>query len=279
MISKLRVTVLAENSARRRDLLAEHGLALWVCADGRNILFDTGQGLVLKHNAQVLGFDLPEVQDVVLSHGHYDHIGGLVAWPSSFRKANVYVHPAAFQGRFSLTADGEAKFSGSSLGGTEALEGQVAKIVLTETPTEIVDGVWVTGQIPRCNDFEDVGGRFSLDEAGNTPDTIPDDQAMYIETPDGLVVLLGCCHAGVVNTLDYIAKTTGQRTFHAVMGGMHLERASTQRLEKTMAVLQELDVRIVAPAHCTGAGPTGRMARIFADRFLRLSVGVTATFP
>ena len=277
MVERLRVTVLSENTAGRRDVLAEHGLSLWVEADDRRILFDTGQGLVLAHNAQVLDIQLNTAQTVVLSHGHYDHTGGLIALRDEFQHANVYVHPVAFQERYSLTTGQPARATGAALSSLRALAPHVSVIVSTPDPTQVAPGVWVTGEIPRRTDYEDTGGPFYLDAGGTRADPLIDDQAMYIDTKPGMTVLLGCAHAGVVNTLDYISELTGQRRFHAVLGGMHLLRASTERIEHTIAALRKYDVHVVAPLHCTGLNATARLLEAFPERFLKLAAGTVAT--
>ena len=272
MIEQLRITVLSENTAGRRDVLAEHGLALWIEADGQKILFDTGQGLVLTHNAEVLGIDLGSVDAVVLSHGHYDHAGGLSAGRDAFRKATVYVHPAAFQARYGVK-DGQPRYIGASLGSCADLEKLVAGVVMTREPTRIIDGVWVTGEIPRRHSFEDTGGRFYLDEAGTRPDDLVDDQALYIQMRDGIVVVLGCAHAGLVNTMEYVSRLTKQGRLRAVVGGMHLLHASEDRVSRSIAALRDYNVQAIGPVHCTGFKATAAILSAFPDRFLPLSVG------
>jgi 7,8-dihydropterin-6-yl-methyl-4-(beta-D-ribofuranosyl)aminobenzene 5'-phosphate synthase len=269
MSTQLRITVLVENTAGRRDVLAEHGLALWVETDKRKILFDTGQGLALAHNAQVLGIDLGSADDVVLSHGHYDHSGGL---------AHLYVHPAAVEPKFGARPGHAARYIGAALGSLAELEQTVARLTATRHPTKIADGVWVTGEIPRVTDFEDTGGTFYLDEAGTTLDPLLDDQAMYIETGEGLVVLLGCAHAGLVNTLDYVAAVTGRGRVHAVLGGMHLLHATPERVDRSIAALRHYDVQVVGPAHCTGLNAVARMLNAFPERFVKLAVGAVVSF-
>jgi 7,8-dihydropterin-6-yl-methyl-4-(beta-D-ribofuranosyl)aminobenzene 5'-phosphate synthase len=279
MVEQLRITLLVENTAGRRDVLAEHGLAFWVEADGRKILFDTGQGLALAHNAGVLRIDLSDADAVVLSHGHYDHAGGLAALRDTFRNVDLYIHPAGLDAKYGVRGGEPAHFLGTSLGSLAEVERDMGNVVATRAPTKVADDIWVTGEIPRRNDFEDTGGWFYLDEAGKRPDPLLDDQALYIETREGLVVLLGCAHAGAVNTLEYIAAITGYGRVYAVLGGMHLVGATQERIERTIAALRDFDVQLIGPLHCTGLEATAAMMQAFPQQFVRVSAGSVVSFP
>jgi 7,8-dihydropterin-6-yl-methyl-4-(beta-D-ribofuranosyl)aminobenzene 5'-phosphate synthase len=138
--------------------------------------------------------------------------------------------------------------------------------------------VFATGEIPRRSAYEDTGGAFFLDAACGQPDPILDDQAVYMDTGPGVVVLLGCAHAGVVNTLDYVRAIT-QRPIHAVMGGTHLIHASPERLERTIAAMREMNLRIIAPAHCTGPRAKAALWTAFPGQISDCTAGTTWTFP
>jgi len=274
------ITVLVENTAGRRGLLAEHGLAFWIERADRRILLDTGQGMALTHNARRLGVDLAAVTDVVLSHGHYDHTGGLETILPHLAGAAVYAHLTALRDRFARDADGAVRPVGSPFGSLDRLRPQVGTLVPTRMqPVQPADGVWLTGQIPRRNSFEDAGGAFYLDEACTEPDAVVDDQALWLETSDGPVVLLGCAHAGVVNTLDYIRSLSGAGRIHAVLGGMHLLHADERRLRHTVAALRELDVRHIGLAHCTGLEAMARLYREIPGRCVHCTTGTRLEFP
>jgi 7,8-dihydropterin-6-yl-methyl-4-(beta-D-ribofuranosyl)aminobenzene 5'-phosphate synthase len=273
MIERLSITVLSENTAGARDLLAEHGLSFWIEADGHHILFDTGQGLALANNARVLGIDLRQAEAIVLSHGHYDHTGGLYREIDSFRRASVYTHLTAFQSRFSRGTGGRVSQVGSPVPNSDWLQERVEKLYRVRTPSEIAPGVWLTGEIPRRTDFEDTGGAFFLDEACTEPDEIVDDQALVLQTRRGTILLVGCAHAGVVNTLCHVAEMTGGRQVHAVIGGMHLHSASPERLEKTIAAFRAADLKLLAPGHCTGARPAAMLWSCFAEKWRPCPVG------
>lgn len=283
MIDRLRITVLVDNAAVDERLQAEHGLSFWIEADRRRILFDVGASNALLRNALQLDVPLDEVDEIVLSHGHFDHTGGLAAVLKTVGKRDVYLHPAALQNKFArekspphrdigISKTGDGRFDES------ILRNWARRFVCTPLPTMLSTGIGLTGQIPRCNDFEDVGGPFYLDESCSDPDLLLDDQAMFVETCEGTVVILGCAHSGVVNTLDYVAKLTGRDEIFAVVGGMHLLRAGNSRLDATIDALRRYGVAYVGPAHCTGVDATRRLREAFSDGFLKCRAGATLGF-
>jgi 7,8-dihydropterin-6-yl-methyl-4-(beta-D-ribofuranosyl)aminobenzene 5'-phosphate synthase len=277
MIHNLRITVLAENTSRGVDLLAEHGLSLWIEADGRRILFDTGQGKVLRHNASHLEIPLETAETVVISHGHFDHTGGLKEVLDRNDRASVCLHPAAMERKYARLKAPPHRDIGIPGPDEQALRREARCLIWTRGPTKLMDGVHVTGEIPRRTEFEDTGGPFYRDEACTDPDPLVDDQALYVETPAGLVVVLGCAHAGTVNTLDYVAELTGRNRLHAVLGGMHLGRATVPRLEATVAALERYEVQRVGPAHCTGMHATAYLWGQLASKCVECSVGSVFT--
>ncbi len=279
MIHDLTITVLVDDVAGRPDLAAEHGIAFHVTADGRRLLFDTGQGRVLAGNARALGVSPAEVEAVVLSHGHYDHAGGLAQVLRAAPAARLFLHPAALEEKYALRSGGRAEPIGMSRECRAAIEGHAGGTVWTAGPTEVFPGVLVTGEIPRRTDFEDPGGPFFLDPACGRPDPLADDQALVLLTREGPVVLLGCGHAGVVNTLDRVEELIGAREAAVVGGGMHLLRADDRRLEETMRGFQRHAVGRILPGHCTGARGREWFRRRFPDRYRECAAGTTFTVP
>ncbi|MEJ2701159.1 MAG: MBL fold metallo-hydrolase [Sedimentisphaerales bacterium] len=152
------------------------------------------------------------------------------------------------------------------------------QVVWTQSPTEILDGVSLTGQVPRVNNFEDVGGPFFLDEGCSQPDPLLDDQALIIESAKGLVVVFGCAHAGVVNTLQRISELRQNENFYAVMGGMHLIHAGPERIERTMITFQQYNPRRIGPAHCTGGKAVEVFRSVFPERCFDCSTGKRILF-
>lgn len=253
------VTVLSDNHAAY-GLAAEHGLALWIETPERNILFDTGRSAAMPQNAETLGIDLSSADCVVLSHGHYDHTGNL---PQTFEhapRASLFFHPDVTSTRYSIHET--PKPIGMPAASQAALRAWPAERRHCITaPFRLCEDVMLTGPVPRETAFENTGGPFFLDEAGRQPDQILDDQSLWIATEKGLVVCLGCCHAGVVNTLRYLTRIDGENRIRAVIGGMHLLHANSERLERTEAALKEYAIPHVVPCHCTGDLATEALAQ------------------
>ena len=277
MVDSFRITVLSENTVRGANLLAEHGLALWIEVDGHRILFDTGQGNVLRYNAKQLKIPLQTVENIVISHGHFDHTGGLPDMLNLAGGLDLYMHPAALEKKYCREKTPPNRDIGAAGLDEQTLGGRRRSLTGTIEPTQLMEGVHLTGEIPRRNDFEDTGGQFYCDQSCTEPDLLFDDQALYIETPAGLVVVLGCAHAGVVNTLDYIAELTGQAQVHAVLGGMHLLRATPRRLEATVAALKRYGVQKVGTAHCTGMPAASYLWSQLSGECFECSVGSVFT--
>jgi len=278
-VAAVRITVLIENTASSHGLLAEHGLAYWIDTGSHHIVFDTGQGLngVLPGNARQLDIPLQSTTHIVLSHGHYDHTGGLQHMLAVAPQATVYAHSAAFRPKYTKGNDSATREIGSQLSENEC-RNNAAELVWTDKPTEICAGIYVTGEIPRTTSFEDTGGNFFLDQAGHNRDPLLDDQALFFATENGTVILLGCAHAGVINTLQYIRQLTNDAPIHTVMGGMHLVNATPERRAKTLAALKELRIEHLGPAHCTGAVATAEILSEFPNRCFSCHAGVRLIF-
>jgi|Deesub1362B_J571_1020462.scaffolds.fasta_scaffold00102_2 7,8-dihydropterin-6-yl-methyl-4-(beta-D-ribofuranosyl)aminobenzene 5'-phosphate synthase len=233
----MRIYCLVDNYAplTSQNILSEHGASFLIESDDVLILFDTGQtGKVLKNNASVMGLDLRKLTHVVLSHGHYDHTGGL-SEVLEFQPV-VIASQHAFKPKYS-----KKRYIGSPIS-LEEVERRT-EVVLSENELKIADGIFVTGEIPRITRFETIEGLF-LDEERKIKDPLKDDRAMIV----GDSLLTGCCHSGIVNTLNYVEEN---HEIERIIGGLHLHNASEERLSKTMEYLLEKNFELFV-GHCTG---------------------------
>jgi 7,8-dihydropterin-6-yl-methyl-4-(beta-D-ribofuranosyl)aminobenzene 5'-phosphate synthase len=257
---EIKIRIIVDNTAAE-GLSAEHGFAAWIEAGEEKILFDTGKEEAFMRNCEALGIDLATTTMLVLSHGHYDHAGGVSEALALAGRAKVVLQPDAFTDRWSIRA-GVAKptmMPARSKAALLALPPE--RIVMTSGPAMVADGIGVTGSVPRLTTFEDPGGPFFLDTEEHLPDPILDDMSLWIETTDGLVVATGCCHSGIVNTLEHIISFTGERRITMLLGGFHLSTASAERMERTIDALTGYDIRRLVPCHCTGNEAAGLFRR------------------
>ncbi len=278
MKSGIRISVLADNNVLAGNAIGEHGLSFCIDTGDKCILFDTGQGRALSTNAELLGIGLDAVDTVVLSHGHYDHTGGLGKVIRFANKSvNVFAHPDAILLRY-YRGDNGMRDIGMPLDSKSSLLSERSKLVTSRQPLEIAADIWTTGEIPRKHMEEAISEPFFLDPDGTTPDPIMDDQAMYILTDQGTVVLLGCAHSGVVNILDHISSLTGDKPFRAVIGGMHLRASNEVRLKWTLKQFQRFDIRSISPMHCTGHKAFSAIFTAFPDICRPCGAGLVMNF-
>ena len=271
---KLRITTLSENTAGAGKFLAELGLSILVETDKVNVLLDTGQGISASYNADILGIDLSKIDKIVLSHGHYDHTGGLRQILRKMRKeVEIIAHPDIWTTKYSHRQGQADRYVGIPFQRQE-LESLGAKFNLTTKPTKITDNIMTTGEIPMVTDFEEIESNMVVKEdTGWQPDKLLDDQALIINTEPGLVVILGCAHHGIINTLYYAQQLTGVKQLHTVAGGCHLISASEERIWLTIAALKELDVQRLGLCHCTSLPVVSLMAQEFGERFFFNNTG------
>jgi len=261
----VKITILVDNHAGD-GLSAEHGLSLWIEKDSHRILFDTGQGGALAPNAEKLGIDLSMTDSLVLSHGHYDHTGGVSRLIRIAPGTQVYCHPAAVVSRYGVRA-GEAKPLGMQREALSALDHSPSqRIHWVLEGRDIAPAVGLTGKIPRETEYEDSGGAFFLDPELSRHDPIIDDLALWINTPEGMIICVGCCHAGLVNTLTWAVQLCGASLIRAVIGGFHLMNADDSRLKSTIASLQAFSPQLIVPCHCTGNRAIEALQDVFGAR-------------
>jgi len=268
-------------------LLAEHGLSLLITVyqgeAKHTILLDTGYTKVgVPHNMERLGINADDIEAIVISHGHMDHTGSLYAILDKLPgRIPLVLHPGAFvHPRYTRAPDGAMRLWPQTLV-QDDLEQQNVEIVASKTPTLIAaDMIMVTGEVERTTAFEKGMPNALLEKDGEfVQDPIKDDQALVINLAGkGLVVISGCAHAGIVNTVEYAKKLTGEETIHAVLGGFHLTGPFFEKIhEATIEGLKQMEPEVVMPMHCTGWRAIQKFQKEFASNFVLNSVGSKLT--
>ncbi|MFZ5569665.1 MAG: MBL fold metallo-hydrolase [Thermodesulfobacteriota bacterium] len=274
---RVRITILVDNQTFP-DLTAEHGLSLWIETGGKHLLFDTGQGIALKSNARELGVNLAETDMLVLSHGHYDHTGGITDVLECAGHSEIFCHPGVMKPRYSIV-NRKAKPIQMPWEQMAAIDKLPAnRLHWVSQPVSISPTAALTGPIPRKTEFEDTGGPFFLDPDGRRGDPLDDDLALYIVTKTGLIVVVGCCHAGLVNTLHHIQSLTNGAAIRAVIGGFHLLNADNRRLAGTIAALQSVKPEKIVPCHCTGEKAVIKIQTALGERVAVGAAGMVFEF-
>lgn len=271
---RVRITTLAENTATKFGTLAEHGLSMLLEVDDLCLLLDAGQTGTAVHNARALGVDLSRVSHLVLSHGHQDHTGGLRDVLAQTGAVQVHAHSEVWRPRYVVRKEETKPRYAGLMYVREQLEAMGASFHLSDGPDHISREVMTTGPVPRKTPFEKLDADLAVKAPqGWQQDEVPDDQSLLVETPEGLVVLLGCAHSGMVNTLDRALEVAHEERIFAVLGGTHLGFATTEQLSKTVEALRGFGIEKLGVSHCTGLAAAGRLAHEFGDRFFFNNVG------
>jgi 7,8-dihydropterin-6-yl-methyl-4-(beta-D-ribofuranosyl)aminobenzene 5'-phosphate synthase len=248
---------------------------LLIEADQNKILFDTGQGIALPENARAMGVDVSKIRSIVLSHGHYDHTGGLPFVLKDAKAAEIFFHPDIYLDRYSLKPGNIMTPISMPESARQALQNHaVEKIHAITSCLEIFPGVFITGPIPRKTQYEDTGGAFYCDQESKQPDGILDDQSLWLETEQGLIVITGCCHSGLENTMEYIFSHSRGKKVRAVIGGFHLLNAGKHRMIRTLDYLRSIHFGQLYPCHCTGENALSELKHAFGDRVEACKAGM-----
>ncbi len=268
----IEIITLVENTAIRGGLKAEHGLSMLIKRSGDALLWDTGQTDALLHNARLLGVDLGGIDKVALSHGHYDHAGGL-EYLLDIASPTVFAHPEIFRKRYSrLSYDGNLRYIG--IKDREFYESKGAHFHLTDKPVEVMDGIFVLGYEQMHTDFEEVDKNFVYEKEGELlKDDVPDDTSLVIEMQNGIFILFGCAHRGIINIIDHAEAIFGRRVV-GFLGGTHLGPASSYQRNRTIEELRKRSyITTIGANHCTGMLMTSRLYCEFPDRVVFNNAG------
>jgi 7,8-dihydropterin-6-yl-methyl-4-(beta-D-ribofuranosyl)aminobenzene 5'-phosphate synthase len=264
----IRITTLSENTASQFDVMAEWGLSILIEVDGQNILLDSGKSGAVCQNAEAMGIDLRKIDKIVLSHGHFDHTGGLQALLSKIKKeVEVIAHPDVWAPKYNRREDKPDRYIGIPFQ-LRTLESLGARFTLGRGPVKVSESMMTTGEIPMETDFEIIDSSMYLwTPVGWELDQLADDQALVIDAKQGLVVILGCAHRGIINTLYHARRITGKKKIYMVLGGCHLMDASDERIWQTISALNEMEVRKLAVSHCTGMHASMILSQTFGESF------------
>lgn len=272
----MEVKVLTENTVYKRAFLGEHGLSLLIETENQNYLFDMGQSDVFLRNGRKLQVDWETLDGVVLSHGHYDHCGGINYWKNvqevsenRKREIPIYIAREALEDKYSENpSTGEMLFSGIPREAKRWMQ-ESANIIYTEKGcTQISDNVYLLSDVPYITEFEPLPVRFwkeKMPGADLEADTMEDEQLLVIREEKGLCVFAGCAHAGIINCLNYVQASFPGERIHSLVAGMHLKGCSSRRLASTIQALRETGADIIVPLHCTGLTAIAAICQAMPD--------------
>jgi 7,8-dihydropterin-6-yl-methyl-4-(beta-D-ribofuranosyl)aminobenzene 5'-phosphate synthase len=276
-VSEFSILILVENRAKGPGIMSEHGLSLLLNLGGRFVLFDCGQGQVLPNNAKRLGIDLKDIKTVILSHGHFDHAAGIIHLREDnpfAKKVKLYAHEDAFSERYFLDGfhwfsskkyvkDGADSMWMCGIPYTrEELESYGFDIHITNESLKLEPGIIISGEVPRIQKIS--YPRFFLDNDGEwIEDPVRDDQFLLVNSEFGWVLVLGCNHADMVNTLPHARNLINGEKIRAIIGGTHIGETDIPTLEARNKLIQDAGVEYIIPLHCTGFAAMC----LFADRY------------
>ncbi|RZN73374.1 MAG: MBL fold metallo-hydrolase [Candidatus Methanolliviera hydrocarbonicum] len=278
----MRIVTLSENTVSENSSpavmlgggLGEWGLSILVEADDYKILLDTGASISAVHNAELMGIDLSGVDKIVLSHGHFDHTGGLRdVLRKMKKKVEIIAHPDAWASKYVRIGKGPYVYGGIPFQRDE-LESLGASFNLTREPVWITENIVTSGEIPMTNEYEKIDPILYVKEKNEfRPDPLWDDQAIFVKDKKGLIIILGCAHRGIINTVNHAKKLTGVEKIHTIVGGTHLMGSSEDRLGFTVAELKASGIQCLGVSHCTGMAIAVKLAQVFGDKFFFNNAG------
>ena len=276
-----RITILCENTISRSGLIGEHGFSLLIELENEKYLFDTGPGLSLPYNLKSLGKNLDGLDGIIISHGHYDHTGGLKWAIKKAGPVQVVAHPAIFSRHMVYNPDkpNEAPCFVGCPHAQRALEELGAHFNFISRTEKIASRLWFITGINRLPGQFPYDSRLVMPEQGHlVPDPIRDDASLLLECEGPPVLILGCAHSGVLNILDHIRDKMSTSKLRAILGGTHLMFTSPKDIPRVIDKLEGFSIELIGVSHCTGFKAIIELAKHFEDRFKMASAGTTFVF-
>src|SRR4030042_1982764 len=268
----VRITTLSENTAQL-GFIGEWGLSILVETESARVLLDTGLSTSAVYNADLMGIDFSTIDAIVLSHAHADHTGGLRDVLRRVRKqVQVIAHPDIWIPKYVVYGE-ISRYAGIPYV-KEDLESLGASFNLTKKPFKISDDITTTGEIEMTTGYETIDDRLFVKKGDKMiPDPLADDLAVVVKTTEGLLLITGCAHRGIINTVRQVQKLTNGEYIHTIIGGTHLLVANQERVEKTARELKELGLQRLGVSHCTGFNASAALAKEFGDIFFLNNAG------
>ncbi len=273
--ASLRISILRDNECHTPGLKAGHGLAMLIETPETTFLLDTGDSPVTWENAEIMGCDLSKVQCVVLSHGHYDHTGGLEKLLKTVGGLPIIAHPGVFAPRYAVEPDGSRRDIGPPRT-QEAYEALGAEFILSAEPVFIGPGLSTSGQVPRDAGPVPSEPRLMTEQDGElVPDSFDDDLSVVVQLPSGLIILTGCAHSGLRNIARQCVRASGCENLRAFIGGTHLMNSTDAEVREVARQLHLIGVDQIVPLHCTGRQGGALLERYFDGVTLHAGTGDT----
>lgn len=275
----VKITTLIENkSGEHLGLQNEHGLSFFVEIDNKKILFDTGKSDVFLSNARKLNINLSQIDSVILSHGHYDHTGGIKPLVKEFGQPfSLYAHPDIFVKKYRVENESR-QFLGNDFDANWLADNNIKINYAKEDVMKITNNTYLVSNFDRVSKYEKNNPLYKVKNGKDyIIDDFHDEVSMVLQTYKGLVILLGCSHAGIENIMRTVINRIG-KNIYAVIGGTHLVSASLERIKETIEFVKKIDIKLIGVSHCTGETAVLEFAKVFNDRYFYNCTGTTLQF-